>query len=197
MENQPRKQSMSAENVPKELMQDYHAMLATLFDDVNHASLAVGRSATQCNIRTLARAIFAFIEGDTYARKSIALDFRGDVFSDAEKMLLREEQPALRDNGAVVLQSSNLRCLDNLRFSFRACSKATGFEFKADLSGDGWAAMRSALAIRHRITHPKNSASLTITLEEAGALAKAYNWYKATVTQLLRDMATAAENLPQ
>jgi len=98
----------------------YKALIEILSNDLIAAGQELNQPDLQLRRRTLFRAFFAQVEGETSLRKEFALlqhAERQTVFSEPELAMLREEQYVLANNGEVRVQPKFLRLTDNLRFS--------------------------------------------------------------------------------
>jgi len=182
----------------EEVLTEMSGLTGTLFSDAKKAydeavrALQEGsKSDSECARRNAARAVFAFIEGVVYRMKQTALEIdralnRG-VFSQAEATLLREEEYGLRDNGKVRIRSARLRTEPNLRFAFDAYARALGSDVTTSLDGENHAVFLRALAVRDRITHPKSTKELIVSLDEAGELLKVAGWFLDAVQAINTD----------
>lgn len=144
----------------------YKALIEVLSNDLIAAGQELNQPDLQLRRRTLFRAFFAQVEGETSLRKEFALlqhAERQTVFSEPELAMLREEQYVLANNGEVRVQPKFLRLTDNLRFSFKAFAKAFGSSFELEVSGSGWDAFQRSIIVRNRITHPKTLTDLTVS----------------------------------
>jgi hypothetical protein len=159
---------------------NYQALFHELMLDVEAARDALAASDTQFNRRSYVRTALALIEGETYLRKQYALmlhELRSVKLTDAEVVLLKEEQYRLNNKGEPDSQSLFLKLPDNLRFSFRIDAKVHGREYKLETGGQGWESFKMALAVRHRITHPKQFEDFEISDKEVTHVNSTLEWY--------------------
>jgi len=159
---------------------NYQALFHALMLDVEAAREALAASDAQFNRRSYVRTVFSLIEGETYLRKQYALmlhELGAIKLTDAEVAILREEQYRLNSKGEPDSQPLFLRLPENLRFSFRVDAKVHGREYKLETSGRGWESFLKALAVRHRITHPKQFEDFEITDEEVARVNDTLEWY--------------------
>jgi hypothetical protein len=126
--------------------------------------------------RLLVRSVFSFIEALIYRLKIGALLETEERLSPGEVALAKEEDYELADSGTVQTRNARLRFLSNFRFAFCVSAKASDVEFHLDVGGDGWTALRCALSVRDRITHPKVAGDLVISDDEVRSAMKAYTW---------------------
>jgi hypothetical protein len=130
----------------------------------------------QVRKRAFVRAVFAFIEGMTYALKRIACS-RPGLFSAAELAALREETYEVSDKGDARTRRATIEFRRNIRFAFACYARLDGLESVLDLSGTGWQSLREALRVRHRLMHPKAVADFVVTERELDAVRAAYEWF--------------------
>jgi hypothetical protein len=62
-------------------------------------------------------------------------------------------------------------------------------EFTFDAGGRGWAAFKRAVALRHRITHPKSASDMAVSDEEMATVHYAFFWVNQTVISALQRAA--------
>lgn len=173
----------------------------TLFQDVEECREALKVNDTQFGRRNYIRAVFAMIEAYTYVMKQDSLrvykllsDFRrlkkatGSTeetsyteLSLGDYTVLQEKNFYLTDKGRVGEAKAKLSLLPNVLYSFRVFAETHQIDFKLDISGNGWDSLRKAVQIRNRITHPKETADLTITDEEAEFVIIAWAWFFSNV----------------
>jgi hypothetical protein len=60
-------------------------------------------------------------------------------------------------------------------------------ELEIERDGSGWQAFRKAVAIRNRITHPREIRDLLITDAELEDVTRAYHWFTYTVVNNLQN----------
>jgi hypothetical protein len=159
---------------------NYQALYGALMFDVEAAIDALAGSDTQFNRRSYVRTVFALIEGETYLRKQYALmmhDLGMIRLSDPEVALLREEQYKLNNKGEPSTQQLFLRLAENLRYSFRIDAKVHGREYKFETQGHEWESFLKAIAIRHRITHPKQFEDFEISDTDLSIVHTVLKWY--------------------
>lgn len=148
------------------------------------AALAYGRiDDTPYARRALVRAYFALIEGMSYALRQVTVATlrESDLLQPEELLLLREERPAINEQGRATLSQHYLKFPDNLLFSIRMYAKNHGTSFEPDRGGIGWAALRKAVRVRDKVTHPKYAAALHLSDEDLRAFVDGAAWWKATM----------------
>lgn len=169
-----------------EALAELQAVYGALEGDLNLA-LAYGRADdTPYARRAFVRAHFALVEGLSFHMRQLAVASVGDsgFLTPAELSLLREEVHQLDRNGRPETAARHLSFPSSLLFSMRCYAKIHGASFEPDTAGAGWEAMRKAVAIRNRMTHPKALASLDLSEEDTHAFVAAANWWKHTLLGL-------------
>lgn len=138
--------------------------------------------------RTYTRSFFAMIEGVTFQLKKIALQANSEVntniFQDYEIDLLQEREGYLADNGIAKVREARIRLLPNLQFAIRSVVKALNLDYEIN-KGSGWEALRLAIKIRDRITHPKTTKRLQISDADMEILGQANSWFRDEIVRLI------------
>ena len=143
---------------------------------------------SQTQRRAVVRAVFAFVEGLSFALKQFALDVLNDRLSTAERALCREESYELSDNGAALTRPMRLRVLHNVRFALTIIPKASETPFTLDVSGEGWQSLRASLAVRDRLMHPKSANHLSVSDDDVRNTIAAYHWMQREMVRLFVDV---------
>jgi len=125
--------------------------------------------------RQYVRAAAALIEGFTSMLKQTAL-LNPEHFLPEELLLLREEEPGLKDNGQLHLRKRFLAIEMNIRFAFTAYAKVGGVRFSLDCSRSGWQCFKKLFSVRDRITHPKKDEDLSISDTEMSSIKQALDF---------------------
>ena len=137
--------------------------------------------------RHYVRALFAAIEGVTWAMKVVAAEnqrLRSGSFSSGEIALLEEHTFELDDSGKVQRRAARIRLAPNIRFAFDALTRSEGVVFQLSVGESGWQALLTAIKIRDRLMHPKNSAALAVTDTELLTVRSACDWWAGEVSRL-------------
>lgn len=159
-----------------------------LLEDMNLHKTAYFERPSQPSARALIRAIFAFIEGQTYGLKQWALgQYRrsGKLADPGELALLEEVAFDLNDKGRVTRRSARIRTVANVRFAFEAFARSFGHPYEFDAEQLGWKAFHDALEVRHRLTHPKRAKDLQVEDEEVVVALAASEWFHHSTVFLL------------
>lgn len=138
--------------------------------------------------RTLVRSFFALVEGLTFQLRQVTLATLESVpgqLSIAEAALLREVRYRLNSSGEPEESDEFQKMLPTLLFTVRTYVRNHGAQFTPDLSNHGWGALKKAVALRNRITHPKSLADLEIGEQDQKDMVEASIWWKATVLAML------------
>lgn len=93
--------------------------------------------------------------------------------------LLREETHEITNGGDVEVKTGRFVPIQtNLKFIARTAARALEFEYKLDIYGDGWRALKATFEIRNRLVHPKQAADLLVSDEELKVVAIAQDWFQ-------------------
>ena len=130
------------------------------------------RSQSSFYRRQYVRAASALIEGFTSMLKQSAL-LHPKAFSAEELLLLREQEPLLKENGKVSLADRFIPIKTNIRFAFIAYAKAMDASFTLDCSRSDWQDFGRLFTVRNRITHPRRHEELSILDEELDSIKRA------------------------
>lgn len=159
---------------------DTSAIRQALHQDATDCWIAALRSGTQLNRRNYIRAAFAFVDGVLSIMRQHVLEeveAKRFVAAPAELALLREETYDLKDNGEIRTRDFYLPALPGVRFTFAIFARSHGTTVTPDYGGEGWQAFRRALAIRHRVTHPKATSDVDVSDNELETVQKAHEWF--------------------
>jgi hypothetical protein len=159
------------------------AVWSVLSSDVDAATTYVQIENTTYAQRTLIRAHFALVEGLSYSLRQVTLaSLQGTEFlTEAEVALLREERYSIDEKGRPKTAQQFLKFPDSLLFSIRCYVKNHGANFEPDTQHPGWSAMRMAVKVRDRVTHPKTVESLDLSDEDLQSFVDAAAWWKMTM----------------
>ena len=168
-------------------------MWLTLSADVSRLEELAKKEKTQSSFyrRQYVRAAAALVEGFTSMMKQSALLYP-KAFLPEEVLLLREQEPLLKDNGKVSVRGRFVATETNIRFAFSAYAKAMQAAFTLDCSQSDWQDFKRLVAIRNRITHPKKLEELSIPDEELDSIQLALDFvsknYSAVHEAIQREM---------
>lgn len=160
-----------------------------LSDDMDAAVAYSAKHSNPFAHRTVVRTLFSLIEGLAFQLRqvtvaSLAPHAGSGNLTIAELVLLREERYNLNAKGEPEASQNFQNFLPNLLFTIRSYGKNHGATFRADTSARGWEAMRQAVSLRNRITHPKSVADLTLSNQDQLHLIEAAAWWKKTLLEM-------------
>ena len=140
--------------------------------------------------RLFVRSVFSYIEAVVFGLKQMALRYppATDKLSPGEVALANEDDYELDDSGEVKTRPARLSFLSNFRFAFMLADKAWELQYKIDVTGTCWQALRNAVRVRDRLMHPKNADSVVVTDNEVREALRAFEW---VARELLVVMARA------
>jgi hypothetical protein len=157
--------------------------LKALSEDVKLAEKAVHDGDDQFSRRTLVRTFLAMVEGSVFILKQEALrlaDTEPTLFTSAEMALLREESYEL-DRGKPRTRTKFIPVDENLRFAIQMYMRDALPTFQLRINSLGWESFKTSIAIRNRITHPKQYSDLEVTDAELEEIRAAVKWFWHTV----------------
>ena len=164
--------------------EEHDRLFAVLISDLHACRDQLESRPTQCHRRSLARAIFALVDGQLFMLKQHVLKFSkydGWTLDEEDEELLSEQRKP-QNNGKIAPRF--LPTIRNLEYAIDSYSLLSWAKYKLDKTTRGWEAFIRAMAIRNRITHPKNWRSLDITDSELEHLYSATEWFLDTISDL-------------
>ncbi len=170
---------------------DVWDIIGPLQRDCEQAGKNLEEHDTPFNRRTYVRTVFASIEAVIYVLKQSALQSKQvGAFSHGEMTLLEEKSYTL-DKGRVQAQNKFLPLDASFHFAIEMFSKTLRSPFKLK-KGKEWEAFKTAIPVRHRITHPKQPELLDISDEEIEAVGTAY---RLVVRSIIDSLVEGQETL--
>ena len=141
--------------------------------------------------RTVLKGHLALIEAMIFQLKQITLSITDDKLSDLlepeEVLALKDKSYEVQSNGKVKLRPKHHNFIANLTFTFSVFAKIFAPEYKINKS-NGWSDLLEVVEIRNRMTHPKNSDSLTVSQEEWKKLVRSATWFNIEVNELMSSL---------
>lgn len=138
--------------------------------------------------RTVLKGHLALIEAMMFQLKQVTLSIGDDRLFDQlepeEVLALKDQSYEVQSNGKVKLRSKHHRFLANLTLTFSVFSKVFAPEYKINKTS-GWNDLLELVEIRNRMTHPRNSDSLTVSAGEWKKLVSAATWFDTEVNELM------------
>lgn len=194
-----------------EKVDDIQKLMLHLLLDAGEAWKLVDNSDTQFARRAYIKSVFSTIEGTVWLLKQLCLEncqslhlngiSHKSILTTAEYALLADEGYDLKSNGVPTVQSKFLRLPDNLRFAVNTVNRIFTIDglFSTEIDiGVGtakWDNFLCALAIRNRVTHPKELSSFTITDEEKALCDQVFEWFNQILNDFLKSIIHASEIL--
>lgn len=133
------------------------------------------------------------IEGIVHAMKQAALaitsnPLNGNVFSLSERMLLAEETYDLHDDGKVSCKRAKIPISKNIKFAFKAFSKANLINYELPVKDDtGWESFQKSLKVRDRLMHPKTIDDLAVSDDELKTALMTFDWFDKAQKDVLQE----------
>jgi hypothetical protein len=138
-------------------------IISILAEDVIAAVLRMDADNSPAARRDFIRSVFAAIEGIvwTYRMHVVELAQETDALDAETLSALSETSFSVNEHGKIHKQARFISLVAMIRLVTRIAERfAPGLHI--DFSTSGWADFKSALAIRHRLTHPKSLSDLDV-----------------------------------
>lgn len=137
--------------------------------------------------RHLTKAIFTKHEGLLFGLRHLMLSNNSrmiEKFTTEEIHVLREKKVII-DSGQAVIKDNFQNGKSMLLFTINSYAKFIDYDFKVDTSRHEWCEYKKLIIIRNRLTHPKSSAELIITLEDMDVIEDGNIWLGEIFNNLL------------
>jgi hypothetical protein len=135
--------------------------------------------ASQFWRRNVIKSIFAWLEGQTFVMKAVALERFAHFeieFSTADLAMLREDKYTLDDKGEAKATSNNYqKFIPNYQFAFKCYAKAHAVVFQFDTRK--LPQLRTLESVRNRLTHPKGATALQVADDEMHLAQEVLQWH--------------------
>ena len=166
--------------------------LASLLEDVIDARKRLTENDTPTNRRTAVRTTFAAIEGMTWLYREHVrfIAKRMQVLTPMADLALRERSFAVTDGGNIVEQIKFVTLPTIVKLTNRQAQLIEP-AFSLDFGGDGWSALKAALILRHRITHPKTLDDLLVGDSDLKIVQAAFEWISTSTEVAMSAVNTA------
>jgi len=177
-------------------LRDIIEPITKLLDDAHAAETHLEQNDSQFARRAYVRSVFSSLEGIIWLLKQVCLTLQSASSSridPAEFALLQDQSYDLKNNGETSVQTKFLRTSDNLRFTFRVVNRLFGGHIDLGVGAEPWDAFLGALAIRHRITHPKKVDELTIADQELQVCRNVSSWFNEIILAAIKSILAASE----
>lgn len=164
-----------------------------LLEDAEEAEVLLNKEPNrQFFRRAYIRSIFASIEGIIWVIKQTCLKARSPKgvlpMTIVEYAMLADESYGLKGNGETCIQTKFLRLPDNLRFTVKVVNRLFRMQLELGIGTTTWKNFQTALAIRHRITHPKNASDIDISDDEIEICKEVTGWFNDIVAKFIQNL---------
>lgn len=149
--------------------------------------------------RIFVRSVFAAIEGACECLRRQA--FTAEVnkvpkhISLAKLSVLAGETYYVTNKGEIRAQPLRIRFLDHILLSLKSYAETQEVSYRTS-KGKHWHRIEKALQVRHRITHPKRLAGLTISKAEIADIEFSFKWFLDELVCILREKGFTLPPLP-
>jgi hypothetical protein len=166
--------------------------LLKLLEDTGEAEAFLDKHNTQFARRAYIRSIFAYIEGAIWLLKQsclrVVLEQKVRILKPADYALLKDVGFELKSNGEPFEQPKFLRLPENVRFTFRTFNRLFSASIDLGIGSKKWDDFLAAIAMRHRVTHPKNPTDIDISDAEIEKAKEVSGWFNEIVSNCIETM---------
>jgi len=154
-------------------------VVAELFGDVDAGEDALRQSNSQYNRRNYVRTAFAAVEGVLSSlREGLLAGASRRKFDAGTICVLQERSYGLDNKGLPVPTARFHRLEDTLLFLWKLYVKPLKTRALAiDTAARNWNQLKSAVQVRHRLTHPKVATDLTVSDAEMKTVISSIDWF--------------------
>lgn len=139
--------------------------------------------------RLYVRTVFSAVEGIIQVMKAGALLFdelnEPRLLSPEDIALLNEIDPQISGSGQIQIKKKKISLLPNFEYAIYTYARVRRMNVVLDKGGEGWTALREAIGVRDRLTHPHKVADLEVGLDELKTIEAAMKFFRDTTGQLL------------
>lgn len=147
---------------------------------------------SQSERRLYTRSVFALIEALIFVMKQMALSFHSEpdceTISQAERVFALEQVYRLSDSGDIEVHRNKITLETNIKFSFKLFAKSGYVSATLDVSGSEWQALKNAIKVRDRTTHPKTIADLEILDHEFEDVRTSLSWLTLSFAKVFTEI---------
>jgi hypothetical protein len=147
-----------------------------------------GEGSDDPNRRAFVRAAMGYIDGVGHAMRQVGSSFHHwvtPIFDARELAAMEGRDP---DNPT---RRKRVSTAEHVKLALYAFATIEGTSYQPQYATDpGWKAMRRAVAIRNRVTHPDSPVTYRITDEELGSVETALAWFKREFLSCVGDGTT-------
>ncbi len=166
-------------------------LLRPLWTDMCKCEELMQKHQDEFSRRTYVRASFAFLEGFLFIVKKQFLQWliqkgmRDNNLEISKIELLGDLSLRAGRTGKIESESNRMPFLNYCALILRTGAECVGMEPAAIFSDNGWMSLQKALAVRHRITHPKQPSDLDVSLDDVMACNKSIRWLYNSLIDLM------------
>jgi hypothetical protein len=176
-------------------LEELQGMTHLVIDDVGRLQQEVGAGdpdpsdAHKANRRFYIRAVFALIEAFAEQHRRLLLDL-----ADANKVtikpkaltVLREIREVTLPDGSVQQREQYLQLFEKIKTVYKMAGDGFGQKLKITFGDKGWETFQDALALRNRVTHPKQVSDCWIFETQLQTVTAANEWFKKLQNEFVR-----------
>ena len=146
--------------------------------------------------RTAVRTAFALIEAMSFQmRRGILLcmflESRRTLKLDLHLLsLLAENTPTISSTGKITKRKQQQPMVPHIAFALRQAVELSGVDADQLFGDNGWNEFKKAIALRHRLTHPKSKDDLQVSDEDCEYVGKGLTWFWTTHGKAMRPIWT-------
>jgi hypothetical protein len=187
--------------VDEKILLEWLDLINILGDDVQIAFDEYEKDqANERKRRAVYHFMFAFVEGTIFMCKRVILEVHKagyGKFSRAQFAMLNEESYDLDRKGNAIPQKKFLKLEQNIKFSFKAYASLWSADFVLDIgTNPRWDALLQAIAIRNRITHPRNAEDTKLSDKDMVDVSDALAWFAEQVGKLFDSCSASRKTNP-
>lgn len=167
------------------------SFVSVLITDIIDARSLLSSADSPVNRRHLVRATLAGVEGLAWHCREHIRDLAREMghLTPLADMALREQTYTVTEQGEIVEQVRFLSLTTSIRLTIKQAAQLDA-AITVDFGDAGWAHLRRAIAIRHRIMHPKGTIDLAVSDEDLIAIGIGFQWFLVITAEIL-DKTTA------
>lgn len=146
--------------------------------------------------RQLIRAIFAYLEGLTFAIKIRAVQHsieKQDPVSQAEHDFALEIDHQITDRGEIAERPAPINFSRNIRFAFRLYERVFDHKPRFDADAHWWDCLQKSVKVRDRLTHPRNPDDLDVSPNEVMEAFEARDGFRDVIHAYIADETAHAK----
>ncbi len=154
-----------------------HDFFKGLVEDVILARDRNAADDSQAAKRNLVRSTVSAIEGVLWHARLVVLSYLEDLSepTDIERMALRETSYVVRENGIIVEQPRHVPTTSMVRLIIALYERMLDIE-PIDFSGSDWKNFQDYVALRNRVTHPKDAQDIRLSQTDVEVAQAALFW---------------------